>query len=433
VNIAKQDEFVGCRVPQEPCLICLDSQWRGRIARPHRNGVDGPLTAKEWGQRPIYPNDRAAPKAVKTANLDELRRATAQRRNGATAQRRNGATAQRRNGATAQRRNGATAHSTTSPTRDTTQTRVTLECSLAAWPDPDLATRPRSVGRCYGRGVPEDAAPRVNVVSLNTRGVQVIRSRLRARYAMIGAALEAGDACVACFQEVNTWWHLRLLAGRMRSFRHASFQATAAGPAGGLVTFSRLPVVETAYHGFGVPPKASGISLATRLQAWLKGALVTWLPNRGLRVINTHLVSNRDGDWSQASRFYPLHRAQLAGLAQVVDSAAAPTVVCGDFNIDRDSALFSGFAAGSGLTDVFEGRCPATFRAEYLPAGATPHCIDFILTAGPVKAESAAVAFAGKAPLPGGPGYVSDHIGLRASLLAVGRGQHDRFDSYPLR
>jgi sphingomyelin phosphodiesterase 2 len=92
-------------------------------------------------------------------------------------------------------------------------------------------------------------------------------------------------------------------------------------------------------------------------------------------------------------------------------------VVCGDFNIDRDSVLFSEFAAGSGLADAFEGRCPATFRAEYLPAGATPHCIDFILTAGSVKAESAAVVLAGKEPLPSGPGYVSDHIGLRASLF----------------
>jgi AAA ATPase domain len=101
--------------------------------------------------------------------------------------------------------------------------------------------------RCYGRGVPEDAV-RANVVSLNTWGVQVTGSRLPARYAMIGAALEAGDVRVACFQEVSTWWHLRLLAGRMRSFRQVSFQASAAGPAGGLVTFSRLAVAGTAYR-----------------------------------------------------------------------------------------------------------------------------------------------------------------------------------------
>jgi endonuclease/exonuclease/phosphatase family metal-dependent hydrolase len=45
-------------------------------------------------------------------------------------------------------------------------------------------------------------------------------------------------------------------------------------------------------------------------------------------------------------------------------------------------------------------------------AGATPHCIDFILTAGEVTVESAALVFAEKEPL----GYVSDHIGLRARL-----------------
>ncbi len=43
----------------------------------------------------------------------------------------------------------------------------------------------------------------------------LIGSHLAGRYAVIGAALEAGDADVACFQEVFTWWHLRLLARRM--------------------------------------------------------------------------------------------------------------------------------------------------------------------------------------------------------------------------
>jgi endonuclease/exonuclease/phosphatase family metal-dependent hydrolase len=92
-------------------------------------------------------------------------------------------------------------------------------------------------------------------------------------------------------------------------------------------------------------------------------------------------------------------------------------VVCGGFNIDRDSSLFGDFLAGTGLSDAFEGGCPATFRAEYLPAGETPHCIDFILTTGGIKTETAAVLFTGKVPLPGGPGYVSDHIGLRARLF----------------
>jgi sphingomyelin phosphodiesterase 2 len=265
--------------------------------------------------------------------------------------------------------------------------------------------------------VPEDLASRVALVSLNTRGVAPVGSHLAGRYAVIGAALAAGDSDVACLQEVFTWWHLRLLARRMRSFRYVSFRPAAVGPAGGLVTFSRLPVSGTAYHGFGIPPAAPGISRAARWEARLKGVLVTRLARPGLCVISAHPTANRDGDWSRASRFYPVHRAQLASLTRVVRRAAAPAVVCGDFNVDRDSSLFAGFVAEAGLADAFKGSCPATFRAEYLPPGKTPHCIDFILTSDGVKAEAATVVFAGKEPLPGGLGYVSDHVGLRASLV----------------
>ena len=265
-------------------------------------------------------------------------------------------------------------------------------------------------------------AVRMVVVSLNTRGIPVIGSRLAERYAAIGRALDAGDADVACLQEVLTWWHLTLLARRMSSFRHVSFRASLAGPAGGLVTFSRLPVSGTAYHAFGIPPKAPRISGTARLRAGLKGALVTRLAGPELSIVNAHPVANRDGDWSAAGRFYPLHRAQLTSLAHVVREVAGPMLVCGDFNVDRDSSLFSEFVTATGLADAFEGNCPATFRAEFLPAGATPRCIDFILIAAGIMAESATVVFTDKAPLPGGPAYVSDHVGLRASLLSARSG-----------
>ena len=158
---------------------------------------------------------------------------------------------------------------------------------------------------------------------------------------------------------------------------------------------------------------------------------MTRLARPGLCVINTHPVANHDGDWSKANRFYPLHRAQFTVFAQVVDEAGPCAVVCGDFNISRESPLFGEFTAATGLADAFEGACPPTFRAEYLPAGATPHCIDFILTAGEVTVESTALVFAEKEPL----GYVSDHIGLRArlSLIPTGCRFADGGDNYALQ
>ena len=133
-------------------------------------------------------------------------------------------------------------------------------------------------------------------------------------------------------------------------------------------------------------------------------------------MVNTHPLANTDGDWSERNRFYPAHRAQLAVLADTVGSVPTPVVVCGDFNVDRDSALFADFLEQAMLADVFEGRCPPTFRAAYLPAGRRSCCIDFILAGGEVKAATAEVVLAGEQPMRGGPGFVSDHVGLSARL-----------------
>jgi len=263
----------------------------------------------------------------------------------------------------------------------------------------------------------EQLAPRVGVATLNTWGVAIRASQLASRYAVIGAEFEAGQADVVCFQEVFTYWHLWLLARRMRSFRYVSYRRTALGPAGGLVTFSRLPVSGHDYQGFGAPPEAPGLSPHVRSTARLKGALVTRLTHPGLSVVSTHPVANWDGDWSRTSRFYPLHHAQLAALARTVAGIGGPAVVCGDFNVARDSSLFGDFMAETGLADAFEGKCPPTFRAEYLPVGKEPHCIDFILTTTGVKAESVGLLLTDKVELPGGPGYASDHLGLSANLL----------------
>lgn len=257
----------------------------------------------------------------------------------------------------------------------------------------------------------------LTLATLNTRGIPVVGSRLAARYAAIGEGFNAGDADVVCFQEVFTYWHLRILAGRMGSFHHVSYRPSPVGPSGGLVTFSRRTVSQTDYRGFGIPPRAPGISRAGRFRAGLKGALVTRLARPDVRIVSTHPLANRDGDWSRVNRFYPLHRAQLAILTQVLRDAGTPVVVCGDFNVDRESSLFSEFLADSELSDAFGGGCPATFRSEYLPTGKMPCCIDFILTSDDLEAEAAMVLFAEPQPLRGDQGYVSDHMGLSARLF----------------
>jgi sphingomyelin phosphodiesterase 2 len=260
----------------------------------------------------------------------------------------------------------------------------------------------------------------VTLASLNTRGAPLFGTHRAARSAAIAANLEATDIDVVCLQEVHTYLHLRLLAAKMPSFAHVGYAATPIGPAGGLVSFSRVrTAAKPSFRRFGAA-SARGLPWRTRVLGTLKGSLVTRLTQPAMTIVNTHPSAVYDGDWSESGRFGPRQRSQYAALARLVTELPddQPIVVCGDFNAPADSAVHRQLLAATGLRDAFDGRCPPTFRAEYLPAGELPHCIDFILVRGLVT-KHAETLLDEPVSLPGGSGHISDHIGLRASLLVT--------------
>jgi len=242
----------------------------------------------------------------------------------------------------------------------------------------------------------------------------IFGSRLAARYQAIGAYFEASDVDVVNFQEVLSYYHLRLLTKHLPSFRYAVQRPSTAGPAGGLVTMSRRRVVGREFRRYPLAP-----SIRLPVRAWagapLKGILTTRLAEPAVRIMNTHLVANLDGDWSPQSRYYVLHRQQLATLASVTGSG--PLVVSGDFNVARDSSLFEEFMAASRLGDAFGGECPPTFRSEYLGPGQRSHCIDFLLCSTGTKTADARLILTDEIR---GAGFVSDHLGLAARLTVGG-------------
>ncbi|TDU91705.1 endonuclease/exonuclease/phosphatase family metal-dependent hydrolase [Kribbella voronezhensis] len=259
---------------------------------------------------------------------------------------------------------------------------------------------------------------RVSVASLNTRGTPLLGSRLAERYRAIGEYFEAGDVDVVSFQEVLTYWHLRQLTAGLPSFRYAGYRPSALGPAGGLVTMSRRRLVGTVYQRFPRLPGRSAAALPrrSRLTAPWKGSLMVRLAEPSLRVINTHLLANFDADWTEQSRYYEVHRHQLAALTSIVESIDGPLVVTGDFNISRDSSLFAEFVEKSRLADAFED-CPPTFHPEYLGPGQRAHCIDFLLfSRNSLRAEKAHLIFTDKVPMKNGAGFASDHLGLTATV-----------------
>lgn len=131
-----------------------------------------------------------------------------------------------------------------------------------------------------------------------------------------------------------------------------------------------------------------------------KGTIVTRLAKPDVTIVNTHPTAKSDGDWSSSNRFYPVHRGQLARLARIVKALPIPAIVCGDFNVAGDSALFQDFLSDTGLADASDGRCPPLFHAAYLSPGRSQHCIDFILVPDSVTVEGSNALFTGKVPSP---------------------------------
>jgi hypothetical protein len=260
----------------------------------------------------------------------------------------------------------------------------------------------------------------LRVATLNTRGTPIRGSQLADRYGAIGAFFEESGVEVVNFQEVHTHYHLHLLRTALPSYG-VSFRPSLIGPAGGVVTFVRRSVGTRGYRRLPIVGPRD-VPRWPRTKARFKGVLLTRLEQPRLWIANTHLLANTDGDWSDGSRFTPIHHGQLKSLARVVDGLDGPVVLCGDFNVARDSTPYEEFVGRTGLVDAFGGVCPPTFHGEYLGPGKTPHCIDFILVRG-VEVRSAKQILTDKAKLPGGPAYVSDHLGLRATVSAAREGR----------
>jgi endonuclease/exonuclease/phosphatase family metal-dependent hydrolase len=258
---------------------------------------------------------------------------------------------------------------------------------------------------------------RLVVATLNTRGTPVRRSQLPDRYGAIGAAFEASDVDIVNVQEVHSYYHLRLLRTAMPSYGEVSYRPALLGPAGGVVTFVRRSVAARGYHRL---PIGAGREAPrwSRAKAPFKGVLLTRLEQPRVWLANTHLLANYDGDWSDGSRFTPVHQGQLESLARVMQKLEDPIILCGDFNVARESSPFADFCRRTGLVDAFAGQCPPTFHNEYLEAGKTSHCIDFVLLRA-VETTSAEQIFTARVKLRNGPAYISDHIGLRVAVLGV--------------
>ena len=250
--------------------------------------------------------------------------------------------------------------------------------------------------------------PKTRVLSFNTLYKDEPRVRLRA----LAEALTDSDYDVVCLQELLIPPNFSLL----RSLTKRAFPYAAYGPrlpvvAGGLLTISRIPLVGHRYQVLAEPEKWRRDLVLRR------GVLLARFAADGefFTVANTHLSPNRESDWSKAAPFTRVQQAELARLAKAVRriDSGEPVIAVGDFNVPRDSWLFEGFEAASGLRDAFAGTAATTFRPV---PGLDGAALDQVLVSPALTAE-AEVVLQDLVPMADGrERYLSDHYGVAARI-----------------
>jgi endonuclease/exonuclease/phosphatase family metal-dependent hydrolase len=258
----------------------------------------------------------------------------------------------------------------------------------------------------------------LRVLTLNVCGLPWFRPPLSERAALFCRRIESSDVDVAMFQEVWSRHTLNVLRSGLPSFRHvATRRGIGTRPAGGVATFSRLPLARVGFRSYrGLFPRTGPLSfrLNRAINSILQGVLVTELEGRDIAVANTHLTANKDGDWSAGGRYHAFQLAQLNRLHTTLRRhPPGVTILGGDFNLASDGALYPHIVGHGTWHDPFADSDPSTFHARFLPPGSAPHRIDYLLVRGDASVRLAEPWFTEPVTLDGGqPEFVSDHVAL---------------------
>jgi endonuclease/exonuclease/phosphatase family metal-dependent hydrolase len=261
----------------------------------------------------------------------------------------------------------------------------------------------------------------ITVGTLNIGGLRWPRAplqKLPERAGELCRRLDDTSIDVLNLQEVFDWPYLTVMREHLRTYPYVALRRRPYGPAGGLATFSRLPLGRPSYRSFiGANAAAGGLRFRLRhvLGSAMHGVLMVDLAELPVTIANTHLSANHDGDWSVDNRHYVVQRRQLARLNRALDRSRRTglSVVTGDYNIASDSIHYPLIVRGR--RDPFAVTDPTTFHGIFLPPQAPPHRIDYALVTGderryPVLA--ATTLFAEPVTVDGTKLYLSDHIGL---------------------
>lgn len=263
---------------------------------------------------------------------------------------------------------------------------------------------------------------KISLTSLNIKGdpITLFLKKPKARYKKLCKIWNASSYDVLQVQEIYFYSQLTLFRKELKSYPYVLFKKSLFGPKGGLVTFSRISIDYYAYYSFSKQWLIGDRSMVTAL--FPNGFLVLKLKDVELFFINTHLLANYQGNWTRQGKYFSILQFQAKEFQRFIKrtfSSKSILIASGDYNIAKKSDLYS--LLKGDLTDIFAKDNFPTFHNEFLPEGRENNRVDFIFIKGNKnlsKIVKTGYSLREKVKvLPGKITYVSDHIGLDATLV----------------
>jgi len=255
----------------------------------------------------------------------------------------------------------------------------------------------------------------LNIATFNIWGSIFAKGNFKKRAGEICQYFNNSETDIIHFQEIFTYPKLKFFQRHLPNFPYCAYKKSLLGPRGGLVTFSKIPVVETLYMEFD--QKLIQGNLNPGIAVTGKGALKVSPNDTSLTLINTHFsptyvspsynTNPKNKDKYDKLTKSQLH--QLYGLIEKESIKGRSVIVTGDFNLAKDTEIYQSFL-GQGLVDIFAGYSSPTYHQKYAPKGKTACRIDYIF----IKTSKKFTIINTDQLFTDNP--LSDHIGLKAKI-----------------
>jgi endonuclease/exonuclease/phosphatase family metal-dependent hydrolase len=258
----------------------------------------------------------------------------------------------------------------------------------------------------------------LKIATLNTWGLAYAADRVKRMQALAYHLMQTPYDIIA-LQEV---WQPEDVSRLKTATRSSGYTVHhfASGPIGsGLVTLSRHPILQTAFHPYRLAGSARTVYHGDFIAGKGIGLARIQTPIGEIDVYNTHLIAQYDFDRQD---HYPAHRA--AQMMEAIDfinlnSPGHPVIFMGDLNTRPDQLGYRLISTLGGLRDAYALLQPDTLGLTTTAANPYDHPkqparIDYIMLRGDLQPESIDLAFQ---QIPGESIPYSDHYGLIAQIV----------------